>query len=322
MTQRRFGNIVFILGTNKGRYPFCNSILIDDGEKALIDAGSDQNYLSTIAPEVGSVIYSHYHEDHIGFGYLFQHALVMAHVEDAPCFKSLETLLDHYGLTGTEYDQEWHDIMRQQFNYKERETVIELHDGDVMRFGDTAVEVVHTPGHTSGHCSFWFPNERVLSLSDLDMTGFGPWYGDRVSDIDQTIASVRKLLSFPARYYVASHEDKIITSDLETMARAYLEIIVKRDEKIMAFIGVKPRTLSEIVNQWFIYERPREPLNFFESGERALVLKHLDRAVAKGFAAYDGERYSLLPEGTRSAESIEYLIDCAFHKLSATGTMD
>ncbi len=294
MERRRFGNIEFIPGQNGGRYPFSNSIFIDDGEKALIDAGSDKAFLKTIAPQIKWLINSHYHEDHIGFNYLFPEAQLLVHQEDAPCFKSIDNFLSHYGLTGTEYEKDWRDIILNQYKYHERESVFELNDGDTLRFGRTVMEVIHTPGHTSGHCSFWFPDEGVLFLSDLDMTDFGPWYGDRVADIDQTIASVAKLLKIPAQYYITSHEKGIMTGSIEGLADAYLDVIRQRDERLRAFIGKKPRTQKEIIDEWLMYGKPREPLIFFKPSERALVLKHLERAVSLGVMEYKDDRYSLL----------------------------
>ncbi len=294
MERRRFGNIEFIPGQNGGRYPFCNSIFIDDEQKALIDAGSDKAFLKTIAPQVDSLISSHYHEDHIGFNYLFPEARLLVHQEDAPCFKSLDTFLKHYGLAGSVYEQEWREIFLNRFNYRERDSVVEMKDGDIFRFGQTVMEVVHTPGHTSGHCSFWFPGEGVLSLSDFDMTDFGPWYGDRVSDIDQSIASVQKLLKIPARYYITSHEKGILTEGIEEAANAYLDVIRQRDERLKAFIKLQPWTLDEILGQWLMYGKPREPLSFFEPSERGLVLKHLERWIAQGVMDCRDNRYSFL----------------------------
>ena len=36
MEEIRFGNIVFIPGMKGGRYPFCNSLYIDDEKKVIL----------------------------------------------------------------------------------------------------------------------------------------------------------------------------------------------------------------------------------------------------------------------------------------------
>ncbi len=42
----------------------------------------------------------------------------------------------------------------------------ELHDGDVVNFGNTSFEVLHTPGHSNGCLCFYNRNEGVLFTGD------------------------------------------------------------------------------------------------------------------------------------------------------------
>ncbi len=70
--MQKFGNIEYIEGPNRGRYPFCNSLFVTTMIKAIIDPGSDQNRLRELASKgVAYVINSHYHEDHITYRGLF-----------------------------------------------------------------------------------------------------------------------------------------------------------------------------------------------------------------------------------------------------------
>jgi len=52
--------------------------------------------------------------------------------------------------------------------------------------------------------------------------------------------------------------------------------------------------LDEIVNQWIIYRKPREPKDFFEFGERGMIKKHLDRLTKNGIVSIENDRYYLL----------------------------
>lgn len=295
MNEKKFGRLTFIQGLNGGRYPFCNSLCIDDREKVVIDPGSDERLLKKFDMEMGIdiIINSHYHEDHISFNYMFPEARLYVHEDEAPCFKSIERLLDSYGLLGTTLEHTWRDLLVNHFHYRERTPDLEFRDGDLLNFGDTTVHIIHTPGHTIGHSTFFFPEEGVLFLGDLDMTAFGPWYGDRVSDIDQTIESLHKLLKIPARIFITSHEAGIIEGDITELAEGYLEIINQRENTLLTFLE-KPRTLSEIVNQWIIYKKPREPRDFFEFGEKGMIEKHLDRLIKRKVVNAEEDRYSLV----------------------------
>ena len=72
--------MVFIPGMG-GKYPFCNSLYIDDKKKAIIDPASDESFLRKLAggKKVDIIINSHYHEDHIAFNYLFPEAELYVH---------------------------------------------------------------------------------------------------------------------------------------------------------------------------------------------------------------------------------------------------
>jgi glyoxylase-like metal-dependent hydrolase (beta-lactamase superfamily II) len=168
-----------------------------------------------------------------------------------------------------------------------------LSDGDILDFGHTRLEVIHTPGHTPGHVSLYCEKEGVLFTGDLDMTAFGPWYGDRVSDIDDTIRSVRRLLEIPARTYITSHNMGVLQGDIRQAAEAYLAVIDEREEKIFNFLDA-PKTLEEIARQWFIYKKPRQPEAFYLFGERGMAAKHLEHLIIRGLVAREGDLYRRL----------------------------
>ncbi len=293
MDTIRFGRLTFIQGKKGGRYPFCNSLFIDDREKVIIDPGCGKEPLKKLEAEKGidTIINSHYHEDHTAFNYLFPEAKLSVPADEAPCFSSLEKLLDFSGMLGTHLEEKWREIFLNTFNYRERIPDGEFRDGDLLNFGDTTLQVIHTPGHTIGHSSFFFPDEKVLFMGDLDLTPFGPWYGDRVSDIDQTIASLQRLLTIPARIFITSHEVGILKGDITQQVEDYCAIIDKRENILLHFLET-PRTVDEIVNQWIIYKKPRDPREYFEAGERGMITKHLDRLTKTGAVTIEeGGRY-------------------------------
>jgi len=294
MREKSFGRLVFIAGANEGRYPFCNSLFINDEISAIIDPSSDEMVLRKLHrdKEIDIIVNSHYHEDHTNGNYLFPDADLYVHREETACYQSIDALLDCYGLNGSEFETVWRDTLIHSFNYRERTPTVEFQEGSELSFGETRMVVIHTPGHTPGHCSFYFPDEKVLFLGDLDLTRFGPWYGDRVSDIDDTIASVHRLLLIPAEIFITSHEIGIVEGNLSERAEQYLEVINQREAALCTFL-CRPRSLSEIIAQWIIYKRPRAPRWFFEFAERAMITKHLERLAKKGGVIFDGEKYRL-----------------------------
>ena len=283
MKETRFGNIIFVPGTDGARYPFCNSLYIDDEKKAIIDPASDETYLRKLAGEgcVDIIINSHYHEDHIAFNYLFPEAELYVHEAIGACFRSYTSFLDYCGVLDSEHRTEWDDLFLNKFHFQERTPSLEFADGELLTFGNTNMRVIHTPGHTAGHCSFHFPDQGILFLGDLDLSRFGPWYGDTVSDIDETIQSMRRLLEIPTDIYITSHETGIIRGDITERVEKYLNVITKREERLLEFLE-EPRTVDEIVERWIIFKRELQPRYFFEFAERGMIIKHLERLIRDG----------------------------------------
>lgn len=295
MKKKTFGRITFIPGRNGGRYPYCHSLFIDDDVKAVIDPASDEGALLDIREKRGVdvVINSHYHEDHMMYNYLFPDAELWVPEKDGPAFSSEDTFIEWYNLPSKEYVDKWRGILRNQFNFKERTPSRLLKDRDMLDFGNTKVQVVHTPGHTWGHSCFFFPGEEIMFLADMDLTRFGPWYGDVVSDIDDFIASVERVRRYPARIFITGHEHGIFEAPIEDLFDKYLAVIEDRERKLLDLLK-QPRTMEDIVNARIVYKKPREPAEYYYFGEWAIMGKHLERLIKRGTVIEENGRYSLI----------------------------
>ncbi len=176
------------------------------------------------------------------------------------------------------------------FNYRERVPSKEFTDSETFSFGKTSVEVIHTPGHTPGHSCFFFGEEGLVFLADIDLTPFGPWYGDASSDLDQTIASINRIKAVPAGIFVTAHGEGVVQGDARKKLDDFLHILDERESALLEFLR-EPRTMEDIVGEWIVYKKPREPVKFYEFGERGIMKKHLERLLASGSVVYDGGRY-------------------------------
>jgi glyoxylase-like metal-dependent hydrolase (beta-lactamase superfamily II) len=92
-----------------------------------------------LAPtDIGTVILSHAHFDHIGNASLFEHARWYIQRREYEAMFGSDPL--EYG-----YDPGHYSGLRH--------AKVEQIDGDLDVFGDGSVQIVATPGHTPGHCS-------------------------------------------------------------------------------------------------------------------------------------------------------------------------
>ena len=288
------GPIKFIRG---GRYPHCNSVLVDDRARVVIDAASDPEKLQAFKNQgrVDFLITSHAHEDHLVYNSLFPESRFLAHSADARHFEDVKSLVDCYGDMSPQDFRKWCDSMETTCHYVPRKTDEFLSDGRVLDLGDTRVEVIHAPGHTEGHCAFYFPQERILFTADLDLTRAGPYYADRTSDIEKTIRSLERLKKIQAETYLTAHGKGVYEGDPAYIDR-YLQIIPAREERLLEFLKKEPRNLPEIVAEGLIYGKNPAFLGEWDLtiSERMMIAKHLDRLIGQSRVQKDEDFYHFL----------------------------
>ncbi|MGB5216782.1 MAG: MBL fold metallo-hydrolase [Smithella sp.] len=289
----QFGKIRFICGDNGGKYPFNHSVYLEGkGCRVVIDPSCGLQKLMNLKQKEGvdQVWLSHWHEDHMGFLNLFDGCALRISERDFPPLTDMEIFLDWYGIKEDQLRELWENIMMNNFNYHSQKEALFLQDDAVIDLGSLKVQVIATPGHTPGHLSFFFPEEEILFLGDYDLTTFGPWYGDLYSSIEQTVESIHRLKSIPARRWIASHNTGLFQKNPGKLWDDYENVIFRREEKIVNFLK-EPKTLEEILAAWLMYGRPREPKEFFEFNERALVVKHIEYLERHGKITLDRNKY-------------------------------
>lgn len=289
----QFGKIRFICGDNGGKYPFNHSVYLEGRDcRVVIDPACGLRKMSDLQQKnaVDQVWLSHWHEDHMAFLCLFENETLRLSERDFPPLTDMEIFLDWYGINDAQLRELWKNIMLNNFNYRPQKAASFFHEDETVDLGSLKVQVIATPGHTPGHLSFFIPDEDILFLGDYDLTSFGPWYGDVLSSIDDTINSIQKLKNIPARRWIASHNTGLFKENPGKLWDDYENVIYQREEKILNFLK-EPKTLQDILGAWLMYGKPREPKEFFEFNERALAAKHIEHLQAQGKIVFDGKTY-------------------------------
>lgn len=291
MEEKNFGPVRFLPGPNNGKYPYCHSVFIE-GAGILIDPSSDRQRLEALrnTHDVNAVWLSHWHEDHFMHLDLFEDVPLAMHAADAPFLENMETFLDGYGIEDTDAREAWKPLLEEIFHFRPRQPDMLLEEKEGLSIGDVTVDILHTPGHTPGHLCVFFHEPEVLFLADYDLTAFGPWYGDRLSSIAETEASVRRLQGLPARVWLTCHETGVFEAAPPPLWDRYLDVIRRRRADLLALLA-KPRSMSDIVDAWIVYKRPREPLAFYRHAEQSLMEKHLEELMTAGRVVQEGRRY-------------------------------
>jgi hydroxyacylglutathione hydrolase len=292
------GKVRFIRG---GKYPQSNSVLIDAHIRAIIDPACDEEKLLTIHKErpIEVIINSHGHEDHFLYNSRFPDAQLWVHELDARAFRDMNAFFNQF-FHPDEVDEkttaEWSKFFTEVVKYRPREPDRLLEDEEILDFGETRVQVLHTPGHCPGHLSFHFLDEKVIFLADLDLVKFGPYYGDKASSIEDTIRSLQRLAQIDADVYLVSHgKDGILDGDPAHIHR-YMDVIYQREEKLLAFLASGAKTLEEITAHGIIYGGHSLANGAWElsMSEQAMMQKHLERLERLGNAREENGVYHLV----------------------------
>ena len=252
---------VFLLGDE-------NPFLLDPGPS---DADEQQRLVATLdqaltGRRLAGVLLTHHHPDHVGTAALCSaryHAPVMAHALAA--------------------------------KYLEGKVRIDrtLADGDRLDLGSWHLEAIYTPGHTPDHLVFWDSKYRRLFAGDMLSTLSSMIIAPPEGDLTQYLASLRRLLTFPARLLLPAHGSPSARPAF-LLEEAFAHR-AKRETQVLEALATGPRSVPEMAVE--IYRGL--PPNLARLGELQL-LAGLRSWSAEGRAVEtttpDGPRWSLAKE--------------------------
>ncbi len=283
-TDRIFGRTTILVGEKNGKYPDGNSLLIRGRDAvAILDPSLSAGRRAAELGAIDLVALSHVHEDHVAGLWRFPEARALAPRHDLLGLHSLDGLLTMYGydaLPGVrEAVAQW---AVEQFHYQARPDAEPYDDGAVLDLGGTTIRAIHLPGHTRGHSAWLIEPEAVLFLGDIDLSGFGPYYGDAWSDLTAFEASLARVRELPARVWVSFHHAGVIEERGAFLAKLerFAGRINEREAALLAYLG-EPRTLAELVAHRFLYP-PHAQWPYVDAAETRTIEQHLARLAAAG----------------------------------------
>lgn len=292
----QIGDVEFIWARNSKEFLFANSILIKGSPSILVDPSATFTYIDRLAQShsINIILNTHYHADHRSLNGLFKKVIFASHEKDAPAIRNHVTYEEFADTDQNSFYSEWRHQFFKQYQIQDC-PVSQLYKGNETIETDTIqIQLIHIPGHTPGHMALFFKNIRTLFLSDIDLTPYGPWYANVVSDIDQFIASVEKMKKIEADYYITSHGERIYSPEkFQEKINQFYQCFQDRDSKILDSLKSGPKEAAEIASQAIVYRQASlmDPLKAYFQWQ--MVLKHLDRLVKQGLIQKEGTRFLL-----------------------------
>ena len=157
-------------------YEETHCYLLCGREKAvLIDTGLGVSNIKRVVDDITAlpvtVLTTHVHWDHIG-GHRFFDRIAVHESERAWIAGGFPLPLSEVKAQLTKVPCAFpKDFDPDRFQLFQGEPQILLHEGDCFDLGGRTLRVLHTPGHSPGHCCFYEPERQSLYSGDLIYKG-------------------------------------------------------------------------------------------------------------------------------------------------------
>jgi len=296
-------NVHLVRGENAARFPEANTMLIDDEILTLVDAGSSlKNISSTLRDlnheisDIQRIVLTHFHIDHKGYAADIQKIAdceLICHPLAEEGVRTFQGLVELYGIEGHKYYDTWYAYISLRFghvmgNYNVTGT---LTDGKPISCGENDLIPIHLPGHTIDHTCFGINDLDTIFLTDIDLTNFGPWYGNKASDIEDFKKSVERVIDLQPKVGISSHLVDPVTNDIDERLRKFRGIFDEREKRILDNISNGIDTIDKLSQKPTIY--PRIPRDVYFVFEMFMLEKHIEILKKDGMVVEENGHFKI-----------------------------
>ena len=282
------GKIFVVQGNNRGRSPFSNSVCVLDRTRLLMDTGCGHDIIASLRDSAGiqRVVLSHSHPDHTAGTWQFRSCPgteVAVPREGAQSISSADRLALRF--VGPELAGLWKDTYLQATGFRDFTFASRFENGTEFSLGENRFIALHAPGHLADHYCLWEPDRKILVGFDIDMSPFGPWYGNPESDIALFGKSLAMIRALPVETYVSSHARPMKGPHFQKRLSLYEAVFERRDRLVLGALPPdRPVHLDEVVDRSPIYavDYTTHPDKLLRFGESQMVAKHLLRLASRG----------------------------------------
>ena len=288
--RAEFGRVTVFFGEKNGKYPDGNQVMVRGTDTlAAFDTPVVANHIGPEFDATELVVLGHVHEDHMAGLHRLPKAAVHVHEADLAAAQSWDALGAAYGVD-TALLPDMRMKLEREFFYAPRPDAVGYVDGAVWDVGGARIRAFHMPGHTAGHNVLLAEPDGVAFIGDIDLSSFGPYYGDATSSLADFRRTLARLPQIPAKVWVTSHHRGAYTDrdrflrDLATFAAK----IDERERRLLGLLKARPSTLAELVEQRLLYPPGFEEI-WVVDAETRTIAQHLAELIASGRVSQDDE---------------------------------
>jgi glyoxylase-like metal-dependent hydrolase (beta-lactamase superfamily II) len=162
-----------------------------------------------------------------------------------------------------------------------------LAEGEAVDIGSRGLTVLHTPGHSPDHVSFWHPPTRAAFVGDLVIQGGSvliDW--NRGGKMDDYLASLERLLALQPLTLFPAHGP--VVTDPSAVLTGHIEHRRVREQQVIRALRQGHSTVPAVAES--IYDGLGPALM---TAARMNVRAHLEKLKSDGVAFDEGEQWKL-----------------------------
>lgn len=247
--------IYVVKGKFADEFGFISSYVIVDGETAAIidpgtagDPGKDTlEFVRDLGlnpkSDITTILCTHGHPDHIGGAGILKKATgasILIHEDDAVLlsepaeFIKSRLRLDLAGRMSMKIDR---GPLRVNYHPVEPDRLID--HGDVITIGDTRIRVIHTGGHSAGHCVFYDSERKVLFSGD-EVNNFPndprKFYVDLSGSLAIKRSSLESLQKLNVEFLLPSHDVSHMLGEVGLQFREVADGVLQFQDNVLSHL--------------------------------------------------------------------------------------
>ena len=292
--------IWLVKAPRKSRFPHCNGFLMAGNRVVLLDTGIGAGRIAEIdrLMRIDTLIISHSHPDHILAWHLLADRQLLLPAETPASVQDLGLLGRRFVADHTDA-QYWTWVAKSRLGIRPlRQPDQRFRDGQTLDFGSIQLEAIHTPGHLDDHYCFLERHSGTLFSTDIDFTGFGPWYGNPEGNIDQFRASVKQLRGLPFKRICSAHKPPIAKVDAADAFRRY-ESAFDRQKAAVFDLCRQAMSLEAMVRYSPFYKNRMPDSTLQRIFETQMIRKNLDVLIRENRITTRRGRYEAIGSARR-----------------------